>query len=515
MTDTSTLPRWDVDALFPSLGSREFAAAHEGLGAEVAACSPSTTTHDVGEAAPHAPDAGEMAAFEEVIAPPTPSTTPWTDRGLHVRLRQHRQPTTPTAGPALAAGAPRGRAPPAVGPLHRLGGHPRRRGARRGEPGGADHAFPLAGAAERAEHQMGPDEESLYARAGQSPARGVGPPPQRHHVAAAADVHPPTARSRRCRSTAVRGLATHADPAVRRAALRRRAGGVADGGRAVRRGHERHQGRGQHRQRPPRLGRPARRVAVRQRRRAGRRSTPWRPPSSASLPDFRRWLRAKARAARPRRRPAVVGPVRPAAGARRRGRLGRRAGDRARAPSARTRRPLGGAGRPGRRRALDRRRARATASAAARSACRSSATARSSCSTGRAASTARRRSPTSWATPTTTPQLADRTPLQRQLPMALAETASIFCETLVVEAGLARPHGRRAPGPARRRPAGRDPGRRRHPQPLPVRDRGLRPPAPQRTLGVAELNELMVDAQARRVRRRARPRHAPPVDVGA
>ncbi len=34
--------------------------------------------------------------------------------------------------------------------------------------------------------------------------------------------------------------------------------------------------------------------------------------------------------------------------------------------------------------------------------------------------------------------LAGRTALQRQLPMALAETASIFCETLVVEAGLAR-----------------------------------------------------------------------------
>jgi len=37
--------------------------------------------------------------------------------------------------------------------------------------------------------------------------------------------------------------------------------------------------------------------------------------------------------------------------------------------------------------------------------------------------------------------LADRTALQRQLPMALAETASIFCETLVVEAGLARMSG--------------------------------------------------------------------------
>jgi oligoendopeptidase F len=37
--------------------------------------------------------------------------------------------------------------------------------------------------------------------------------------------------------------------------------------------------------------------------------------------------------------------------------------------------------------------------------------------------------------------LVDRTSLQRRLPMALAETASIFCETLVVEAGLARRSG--------------------------------------------------------------------------
>jgi pepF/M3 family oligoendopeptidase len=37
--------------------------------------------------------------------------------------------------------------------------------------------------------------------------------------------------------------------------------------------------------------------------------------------------------------------------------------------------------------------------------------------------------------------LAGRTALQRQLPMALAETASIFCETLVVDAGLSRLEG--------------------------------------------------------------------------
>ena len=37
--------------------------------------------------------------------------------------------------------------------------------------------------------------------------------------------------------------------------------------------------------------------------------------------------------------------------------------------------------------------------------------------------------------------LTGRTALQKRLPMALAETASIFCETLVVEAGLARLSG--------------------------------------------------------------------------
>lgn len=37
--------------------------------------------------------------------------------------------------------------------------------------------------------------------------------------------------------------------------------------------------------------------------------------------------------------------------------------------------------------------------------------------------------------------LAGRTPLQKRVPMALAETASIFCETLAVEAGLERLQG--------------------------------------------------------------------------
>ena len=93
-------------------------------------------------------------------------------------------------------------------------------------------------------------------------------------------------------------------------------------------------------------------------------------------------------------------------------------------------------------------------------------------------------------------QLAHRTPMQRSLPMALAETASIFCETLVVEEGLSRLQGDER---------------------LALLDVDLQGAAQvvvdihsrflfesevfarrqRRTLGVSELNELMGDAQHR------------------
>ena len=91
--------------------------------------------------------------------------------------------------------------------------------------------------------------------------------------------------------------------------------------------------------------------------------------------------------------------------------------------------------------------------------------------------------------------LAGRTPLQKRLPMALAETASIFCQTLAVEAGL-----RRLAGPQR----------------LALLDIDLVDSTQvvvdihsrflfeselfarrqRRTLGATELNELMLQAQA-------------------
>ncbi len=91
--------------------------------------------------------------------------------------------------------------------------------------------------------------------------------------------------------------------------------------------------------------------------------------------------------------------------------------------------------------------------------------------------------------------LAGRTPLQRRLPMALAETASIFCETLAVETGLASLEGAE-------RLALLDVDLIGASQVVvDIHSRFLFESAvferrQRRTLGATELNELMLDAQA-------------------
>jgi pepF/M3 family oligoendopeptidase len=91
-------------------------------------------------------------------------------------------------------------------------------------------------------------------------------------------------------------------------------------------------------------------------------------------------------------------------------------------------------------------------------------------------------------------QLAQRTPLQRSLPMALAETASIFCETLVVQEGLGRLQGRD-------RLALLDTDLQNANQVVvDIRSRFLFETEvfarrQRRTLGVTELNDMMLQAQ--------------------
>jgi pepF/M3 family oligoendopeptidase len=91
--------------------------------------------------------------------------------------------------------------------------------------------------------------------------------------------------------------------------------------------------------------------------------------------------------------------------------------------------------------------------------------------------------------------LAGRTPLQKRLPMALAETASIFCETLAVEVGLARLDGAE-------RLALLDVdlvGSNQVVVDIQSRflfESELFARRQRRTLGVSELNELMLESQA-------------------
>ncbi|MFM8902320.1 MAG: M3 family oligoendopeptidase [Actinomycetota bacterium] len=92
-------------------------------------------------------------------------------------------------------------------------------------------------------------------------------------------------------------------------------------------------------------------------------------------------------------------------------------------------------------------------------------------------------------------QLADRTPLQKRLPMALAETASIFCETLVVEEGLSR-----LSGDERLALLDTDLGGANQVV-VDIHSRFLFETEvfarrQRRTLGVSELNEMMLEAQA-------------------
>ena len=226
----------------------------------------------------------------------------------------------------------------------------------------------------------------------------------------------------------------------------------------------------------------ARRVAVRQQREPGRRSTPCRRPCARRCPTSGAWMRVKARlhaddqsmpTPQDRRRPRLVGSRGAAARSPRRHDVGR--GDR--------RRPIGvqrvqpgarRARRPGARRALDRcaprRRqvGRRVLHAVRR---RSLARAAELVGLGRVGAD---------DGPRTRPRLSQHDAGRSHVAAAAApDGARRDRQHLLRDAGRRGrprpPRGHRSPGAARHRPPGHEPGRRRHPLPVPVRDRGLRP----------------------------------------
>src|SRR5256885_7238780 len=64
---TESLPRWDLTPFYPSLESREFAGAHESIGAGVARLTALYDTHDVRDGNPVELDDDTVKAFEEVV----------------------------------------------------------------------------------------------------------------------------------------------------------------------------------------------------------------------------------------------------------------------------------------------------------------------------------------------------------------------------------------------------------------------------------------------------------------
>src|SRR4051812_15764293 len=67
MATAESLPRWDLTPFYPSLESRELAGAHEAIGAGVARLTALYDTHDVRDGEPVELDDDTIKAFEEVV----------------------------------------------------------------------------------------------------------------------------------------------------------------------------------------------------------------------------------------------------------------------------------------------------------------------------------------------------------------------------------------------------------------------------------------------------------------
>jgi oligoendopeptidase F len=219
MASNETLPHWDVTDVFPSLQSRELTAAREQLGADVVRLARLYDDHGVGEVAAHAPSPEEVAGAEAVIA-----ETNAVERQYELLRAYVASFVTTDSRNDAAQGL--------YSTLERDGATLRQLAARlaawvaalgpealaAASPLAADHAFPLARAAARAEHQMPGAEEALYAELAVTGSSAWARLHQDVTSQLTTDVTFPDGEVVTMPVVAARGLATSADPALRRAA---------------------------------------------------------------------------------------------------------------------------------------------------------------------------------------------------------------------------------------------------------------------------------------------------------
>lgn len=210
-----TLPRWDVSSVFPSLESKEFASAHESLGAEIDRLVALYDRHDV-RGGDHHLDHEQVAAFEEVVE----ATNRVLDELRTVQAYVSAFVTT-DAGNETAQRrlSDTQRLSSTVGVLQtRLGEWVASLGAEalvQASAVAADHAWPVMRAAQRAEHQMTEAEESLAADLALTGSVAWSRL-YRDVTAGITGVVELPSGAEEMPIFAIRGLATHADPAVRR-----------------------------------------------------------------------------------------------------------------------------------------------------------------------------------------------------------------------------------------------------------------------------------------------------------
>jgi pepF/M3 family oligoendopeptidase len=219
MTATA-LPRWDVSAIFPALDSPGFAAAHEALVADLDRLTALYDRHDVrgGEARP--PTDADISAFDAVLT----ATNDLLDEVRTLNAYLYTFVSTDARDDEAAGLQSQVQTQlAALGHLaKRFEAWVARFGADAliaGSPDAADHAFPLRKAEAAAAHQMSEGEESLATELRLS---GSGAWQRLHRDLSArltADVVVADRAVETLPMSVVRGLANDPDPARRRAAF--------------------------------------------------------------------------------------------------------------------------------------------------------------------------------------------------------------------------------------------------------------------------------------------------------
>lgn len=217
-TGDTELPRWSVADVYPSLDDRSFTDAMETLDADVTRLIALFDEHDIRQTDPRPPTAADGQAADEALRMFNEVSALMSELGV-ATLSVTATDSRDDAARALMSRVEQqgSRLTPLLARLaewvHALGVEPLADLSTEV----AEHVGPLTRLDERVAHQMTEREEELYAELSTTGSSAWRSLQQVVTSQLAADVAMPDGSTERMPINAVRGLATHADPAMRRA----------------------------------------------------------------------------------------------------------------------------------------------------------------------------------------------------------------------------------------------------------------------------------------------------------